>query len=127
MTRGQAARLTAGAAAIGFLGTAMLHSTGYDSIARLTKQVPGVWSQVMPALWLAFSIDLTVLGLIVGVLALRPSDVARPILVIVALCPLCAAGLQLKFIGFVPPTGFLLALGILTCAAAAAWPPRFNQ
>lgn len=94
-----------GVAALGFLGTAALHSTGYDSIVRLAKDVPGMLGQVMPALWLAFSFDLTVLGLILGVLTLRPADVARPILVIAALCPLAVAGLQMKFIGFIPPTG----------------------
>lgn len=124
MTRDQVARLLAGLAALGFLGTATLHSTGYDSIERLAKNVPGVFGQVMPALWLAFSLDLTVLGLIVGTVALRPADVGRPILVIAALCPLAAAGLQLKFIGFIPPTGLLMALGVLTWASAAMWSPR---
>ncbi len=86
----------AGLAALGFLGTAALHSTGYDSIVHAAKNVPGFLGQVMPALWLAFSLDLTVLGLIVGILAHRPADVGRPIPVIAALCPLAAAGLQLE-------------------------------
>jgi hypothetical protein len=77
---------------------------------------------VMPALWLVFSSDLVVLGLIVGALALRPSEVARPILTIAALCPIIAAGLQLWFIGFVPPTALLIALGVLTLLSAASWP-----
>jgi hypothetical protein len=124
MTRGRVARLLTGLAALGFLGTAGLHSTGYDSIVRLASDVPGVMGQVMPALWLVFSFDLTVLGLIVGVLALRPGDVARPILMIAALCPLGAAGLQIRFIGFVPPTALLITLGVLTLASAATWPPR---
>ena len=124
MTRDRGARLLAGLAAFGFLGTAALHSTGYDSIVHMAKNVPGFLGHVMPALWLAFSLDLTVLGLIVGILALRPADVGRPILVIAALCPLAAAGLQLKFIGFIPPTGLLIALGVLTWASAAMWSPR---
>ncbi len=124
MKRGQAARLLTGLAALCFLGTAGLHSTGYDSIVRLASDVPGMMGQVMPALWLVFSFDLTILGLIVGAQAIRPADVARPILMIAALCPLAAAGLQVGFIGFVPPTALLIALGVLTLACAATWPPR---
>jgi len=124
MKRERVARYLTGLACLGFLGTAALHSTGYGSVVRQAKDVPGIMGDVMPALWLAFSLDLTVIGAIVGVVALRPRDVARPILVIAALCPLSAAGLQLRFIGFVPPTGILLFLGILTCLGAAAWPGR---
>ena len=72
-------------------------------------------------LWLAFSFDLAVLGLIIGVLVARPRDVARPILVIAALCPFSAAGLQLSFIGFVPPTAILIVLGVVTWAGAVVW------
>ena len=124
MTRNRVARLLTGLAGLGFVGTAALHSTGYDSIVRLAKDVPGVMGEVMPALWLAFSFDLTVLGLIVGILAIRPAQVARPILVVAALCPFGAAGLQLQYIGFVPPTAILIALGVLTWAGAAVWPGR---
>jgi hypothetical protein len=123
MTRSWVARLLAWLACFGFLGTAGLHSTGYGSVSRLAADVPGVMGQVMPALWLIFSIDLAVLGLIVGVLAFRKNDVARPILVIAAACPLSAAGLQIRFIGFIPPTALLICLGALAVVAAATWPP----
>lgn len=121
MTRQRWARILAGLTALGFVGTAALHATGYRSVVGLAEEVPGIMGDVMPALWLVFSSDLTVLGLIVGVLALRPRDVARPILVIAALCPLAAAGLQLRSIGFVPPTGILIAVGLLAWASAAVW------
>jgi len=124
MTRFRSARCLTGLASFGFLSTAALHSTGYDSIVDLSRDVPGAMGAVMPALWLVFSSDLAVLGLIVGVLAIRPTDVARPVLTIAACCPLVAAGLQLRFIGFVPPTALLLALGVLTFVSAAVWPPR---
>jgi hypothetical protein len=77
----------------------------------------------MPALWLIFSVDLAVLGMIVGVLAFRKNDLARPILLIAAACPLAAAGLQIRFIGFIPPTALLIGLGALAVVAAATWPP----
>jgi hypothetical protein len=127
MTRERVARFLVGLAFLVFLGTAALHSTGYDSVVRLAKDVPGLMGRVMPGLWLSLSFDLTVLGLIVGILAWRPRDVARPILAIAGLCPLSAAGLQLRFIGFVPPTGILLVLGVLTWTTAAVWPGHFNS
>jgi hypothetical protein len=123
MTRSRVARLLAWLASFGFLGTAVLHSTGYGAVSRLAPEVPGVMGQVTPALWIVFSVDLAVLGLIVGVLASRKNDVARAILVIAAVCPLAAAGLQIRFIGFIPPTALLIGLGVLAVAAAAAWPP----
>ena len=122
MTRTGKARLLTGLAGLGFLFTAGLHSTGYDSVARVADDVPGMIGRIMPGLWLAFSFDLTVLGLILGVLAIWPSRVARPILVIAAASPLAAAGLQLRLVGFIPPTGLLTGLGLLTMVAAATWP-----
>lgn len=122
MTRKQVARLLAAVACLGFLGTAGLHSTGYDSAVRLAEQVPGVIGEVIPMIWLAFSIDLAVIGLIVGILVVRPRDVARPILVVSSICPFAAAGLQLASIGFVPPTAILIGLGIVTLAGAVVWP-----
>jgi len=69
-----------------------------------------------------FSFDLAVIGLMVGVLALRPSGGRRSLLAIAALCPLSAAALQLRFIGFIPPTGILLAVAGLTLLGAAVSP-----
>ena len=123
-TRASRARLLAGLSSLGFLGTALVHSSGYASIARLAHDVPGPMGRLMPGLWLIFSMDLTVLGLILAAVVLRPGDAARPVLVIAALCPLAAAGLQLWFIGFVPPTALLLALGALTLISGIAWPPH---
>jgi hypothetical protein len=71
-----------------------------------------------------FSLDLLILGLIVAVVASRPTAPGRMILVIAALSPLAAAGLQLRFIGFVPPTAILLGLGALTLAAGAVLQPQ---
>lgn len=74
MTRDRGARLLAGVAALGFLGTAVLHSTGYQSIVHVAKDVPGTLGQIMPSLWLVFSIDLTVLGVVVGFIWRLPAE-----------------------------------------------------
>ena len=118
MKRGRAGRVVAGVAALGFLATAALHSTGYPSITRLATGVPGMLGAAMPALWLAFSIDLIVVGVVVALVAIRPGPSARLILGVAAVCPLGAAGLQIRFIGFVPPTAILLAVGFVTLTAA---------
>ena len=109
-------------AAAGFLATAALHGSGYGPVNRLAEDGPAGLRALVPALWLAFSGDLVVLGLIVGAVACRPSTVGRIILVIASLCPAGVAALQLRFLGFVPPTAILLALGALTMVAAAVLP-----
>jgi len=122
MTRQRAGSIVAALAAVGFIATAALHSTGYNSVTRLAMQSPTEFHALVPALWLAFAFDLTVVGLIVGVVALRPSTTGRLILAIAAACPISAAGLQLWFLGFIPPTGILLGVGGLTLVAAGVLP-----
>ena len=122
MTRQRTGSIITGIAAAGFLGTAILHSTGYGAILRLAEQAPAELQVLAPAMWLVFSFDLAILGLIVAVVAVRPSAVGRLVLVLAALCPLSAAGLQLRFLGFIPPTGLLLMVGGLTLIGAAVLP-----
>lgn len=127
MTRHDLGRSLAALAALGFLATAGLHSTGYDAVTRLAADVPSDLGPVMPALWLMFSIDLVIIGLIVAIVAYRPAPAARIMLVVAALSPLAAAGLQLRFIGFVPPTAILLAVGAVTLGAAAVLPQESRE
>lgn len=119
MTRSRIGSVVAGIAAIGYLGTALLHSTGYRSVAELAAEVPSDLGPLMPALWLAFSLDLAVVGVIVGVVAWSRPRVGSLILVISSFQPVGAASLQLRYIGFVPPTAILLAVAAVTLAAAA--------
>ena len=116
-----------GAASLSFFLTAALHGSGYASVAAAAESVPGTIGQLIPALWLVFSSDLAVIGLIIAVLAFRPTPAARPILAIAALCPLAAASLQLVTIGFVPPTALLIAVGLLTLLSAVAAKPKAPQ
>ena len=122
MARERLGRVLAGLAALGYVGTAALHSTGYSSVATLALDVPSDLGPLMPALWLVFSLDLTVLGLMVAVIAWRPGVMGRILLPLAALSPLGVAGLQLRFIGFVPPTAILLGVAGLTFTAAAVLP-----
>jgi hypothetical protein len=114
--------LLVGLAAAGFFATAAIHSTGYDSVTALAAQGPEDMQALMPALWLAFSFDLIVIGLILGVVAFRPARSSRLIVAVAALCPLGAVALQLRFIGFILPTAILLVLSTLTLTAASVIP-----
>jgi len=122
MNRQRAGAIVAALASVGFIATAALHSTGYDSVTRLSMHAPTELHALVPALWLSFAFNLTVVGLVVGVVAFRPGSAGRLILTIAAACPMSAAGLQLWFLGFIPPTGLLLAIGGLTLVAAGILP-----
>ena len=122
MTRRRAGTIISGLAAIGFLGTAALHSTGYASVLKAAGQVPEAVRPLIPMLWLAFAFDLVILGLVVGVVAARPVGPARLILGIAAVAPLAAAALQVRFVGFIPPTAILIALAVTTLVGAAVLP-----
>lgn len=87
MTRQKTGSIIAGIAAMAFLGTAVLHSTGFDSISQLSEQAPTDLRAVAPALWLTFSFDLSVLGLIVAIIAFRPNIPRRLVMVVASLCP----------------------------------------
>ncbi len=127
MTRQRAGSIIAAFASVGLIATAALHSTGYNSVAQLALQAPTELHALVPALWLAFALDLAVVGLIVGVVAFRPTTSGRLILVIAAVSPLGAAGLQLWFLGFIPPTGILLGVGGLALLAAGVLPRGVGQ
>jgi hypothetical protein len=122
MNRKTMGSLLVGLAAAGFFATAAIHSTGYASVAALAAQGPTDMQALMPALWLAFSFDLIVIGLILGVVAFRPARSSRLIVAVAALCPLGAVALQLRFIGFILPTAILLVLSTLTLTAASVIP-----
>ena len=104
-------------ASVGFLVTAALHGSGYPSVLKASEEVPGSFGELIPMLWLVFSADLAILGLIIAVVALRPSSIGRPVLTLAALCPLAVAAMQLWSIGFVPPTALLIGVGVLTLAS----------
>lgn len=119
MNRNQTGRIVAGLAAVGFVTTAAWHATGYTTVTRLAEQAPEELRPLIPALWLVISIDLTIAGLIVAVVAVRPAPVGRIIVAIVGMMPLAIAGLQMAYLGFIPPTVLLLLDAALALTAAA--------
>lgn len=124
MTRRRIGTALTVVAALAFFATAGIHSTGYSSVTALTADASPDLAALVPALWLAFSMDLVVVGLIVGVVAFGTVRGGRPILFCAALNPLGAAGLQVYYLGFIPPTAVLLTVATLTLAAAAVGSPQ---
>jgi len=122
MTRGRVGSVITGVAALGFWGAAALHSAAYSSVVRASAAAPELLRRLLPLLWLQISFDFTVLGLIVAFVALRPVGPARIILAVAALCPLGAAGLQIRFTGFIYPTAVLIGVGVATWIAAMVLP-----
>lgn len=118
MTQESVGGILAWAAAAGFLGTAVLHSTGYSSVTDLAEESPGGLDVLVPALWLAFSLDLIVVGLIIAIVAWKRPQGGGLILAVGSMCPFGAAVLQVIFLGFVPPTGILLVVGGVAVVAA---------
>ena len=122
MTRRQVGSVITAVAAIGFWGAAALHSMGYSSVVRASAQAPEMLRGLLPLLWLPVAFDLVVLGPIVAVVALRPGGPARIILAVAVICPLAAAGLQIRFLGFIPPTAILIGVGVVTLIGAMVLP-----
>jgi len=119
MSRKKLATLTTVLTGLGFFATAGIHLTGLDSIRALAAQGPSDLEALAPALWISFSLDLVVLGLILLVVAIRPIGPARLVVAICGLAPLGAACLQLCYLGFIPPTAILLTIAVLAFGSAA--------
>jgi hypothetical protein len=123
MTRRRVGSLLTALAAVLFAATAAMHHTGYGIVTRLAEQGPVELQQVVPMLWLAVSVDLVVLALIIAVVAWRQTTGGRLIVCFAAITPFADAALQIRFIGFILPTAILLTVGAVTLAAAALQPP----
>ncbi len=78
MTRRRAGSLLTALTAFGFFATAALHGSGYASVTRLAAEGSPELGLLVPALWLVFSLDLMVLGMIVAALAPGTPDDAAP-------------------------------------------------
>ncbi len=122
MTRQRLGTVLTAVAAAGFFATAAFHTTGYSSVVNAVALAPERVRVLLPMLWLAITFDFTVMGLIVAVLAYRPEGPVRSILPVVAICPFGAAGLQIRFVGFILPTAILIGVGVLTLICAIVLP-----
>jgi hypothetical protein len=105
MTKSRAATVTAAVGAGLLFLTAGLHHSAYSSVVG---QAPADLQPLVAALWVAVGISLVIAALLA--VAATPLFIVRrrALLGIAALVPLSIAGLQLAYLGFLPPTGLLL-------------------
>ncbi len=118
MTRERVGSGLAGLGALGCLATAWLHGTGYASISELAADGPEGLQPLMQALWVSFSFHMIIMGLVIAYVAWRRPAGGGIILTLAALSPISMAGLQIAYLGFIPPTAILLTLGAITLLAA---------
>jgi len=85
--------------------TAGLHHSAYSTVVG---QAPADLQPLVAALWVAVGISLVIAALLA--VAATPLFIVRrrALLGIAALVPLSIAGVQLAYLGFLPPTGLLL-------------------
>ena len=106
--------------AVVFIATAAIHLSGFPEIQALARETGGDVADLMPPLWLFFSIDLVILGTVAGVMARTPTATHGVILCLLGLVPAAAAVLQIGYIGFIPPTAILFFDTLVAIAAGLA-------
>ena len=110
-------------AAVAFFITAGLHSFAYRTITAISNVGPPDLRPVVPAIWLAFSLMLVVLGLIIASNATAPPSRYRmQTLILAGIFAFGSATLQMIFFGFIPPVAILCVDGALAVAAAVIGP-----
>jgi len=126
MNRLRAANFLIGTTAILLIVSGALHLSVFSgSISPLAQSAtPEDIRAILPASWLAFGIDLIVLGLVVAAIGIENATGGRYALAAIALAPLGAAALQLVYFGFIAPTALLLLDGVLAMACAWIREPR---
>ena len=118
MTRPRLAVILSRASACGFFLVAALHGSAYFRVLAMAEGAPDTVRRVLSVLWLSASADLVAFGLVVGAMARSSGALPAGVTGLCALCPLAVAGLQVVFLGVIPPTAGLLALAAVTARAA---------
>jgi hypothetical protein len=86
------------------------------------SNLPHFYAASSKGLWLADSATLFILAAIFGMIAARPTTVARPAVVLVALIPAATAILLYTFLGNFLAGHLLLAIAALTFLAGLQFP-----
>jgi hypothetical protein len=114
MTKDRAATLSASLGVALLCGTAVFHLMGYGVVV---SRAPTDLQPIVGAAWVAGGVSLMLAALLA--IAATPLFVVRrrALLAIAALTPLSIAGLQIVYLGFIPPTALLLVDAALLLAA----------
>jgi hypothetical protein len=106
------------AAALLLLG-AVLHTSAFPrtQAAVAASNLTRFFGQSLKGLWLIDSLTLLLLGVVFGLLALRPVLASGVVVVLLALVPLGTAGLLYIFMGLFPAAHLLLVAGVFALLA----------
>jgi hypothetical protein len=114
--------MTSGASRVLFAFTSFLqvlggiaHSFAFPkaSAALLRVQLPPFFSNSFKALWLADSTTMFVLAAVLATIAIRPSTVTKPVVLLLGMIPLFVAALIYFFLGGFFAAHLLLATAVL--------------
>ena len=122
MTRYQTGRVLTAVAALGFFVAVVLHLSEYRGVVLRAQQGFSGLTPLLATLWLAFAAAMLVLGAIVCLVLFGRVTGGRWILALVGCFPLITVILQLALLGFTAPTAVLLAVAVVTFAAAIVPP-----
>ena len=123
MTRATGSRLLLAAAAVLLLAGAASHAMPFPKVAPMfdSASLSVFLASASKALWLADSSNLAVLGLVFGLLAIRPEYGSPSLVALLAIAPLASAGLIYAFVGaFYALYLLLVAAALALCSAALA-------
>ena len=114
MTKERVATVTAAIGAGLLFATVALHLSAYSAVVA---QAPTDLRPLMAALWVAGGASLIIAALLA--VAVIPLFIVRrrALLGIAALTPLSIAGVQIAYVGFLPPTALLLFDAVILVVA----------
>jgi hypothetical protein len=122
MTRSETGRVLSALAALGFFVAAVIHLSEYRGVVQQAQQGLSGQTFLVATLWLTFAAAMLVLGAIVGLVPFGRVTGGRWILAFAGCFPLITVVLQLTLLGFTAATAVLLAVAIVTFAAAIVAP-----
>jgi tryptophan-rich sensory protein len=121
MTREKVSRIVAAVAATGFILSAALLASSYESVADSARQSPPDVASLLPALWLSLTVAMTIFGAIVAFASRSQTDV-RLMLFLAASFPAITGAFFLRFLGLGTPAIILLTVAGLTLVAGILRP-----
>jgi hypothetical protein len=125
MSRRRLANILIAAAATLLVASGILHLAVYGEIGALARSAsPDDARLLLPALWVAIGIDLIVMGAVVAMVGIENSRGGRFVLFAAAALPAGSVVVHLLFLGFLAPTGLLMADAAVTLAAGVVREPR---
>ena len=115
------ARTLLAAAALILISSALLHASAYGQVSSgvAASGLTPLLGNVYRALWMADSTTVATVGIVAGMLAVRPALATPVIAVVLALIPAATAAFIYHFLGAFPPGHLMITATVLMVVAAA--------